>query len=126
MPRASKEELPVERIDAYEGRMTEMGDYMVAFEHMPTGFPPRELFAGLPEDQCQCEHWGYVFKGAIMFTFTDGREETFRAGDAYYVPPGHLPTVLEDYEGVEFSPKAELDRTFEQIARNLEAMQHAG
>ena len=121
MPRASKQDLPVERIEAYEGRMTQMGDYNVAFESMPADFPPHQLFAGLPDDHCQCEHWGYILKGAIKFSHTDGREEVLRAGDAYYIPPGHLPTVLEDVELVEFSPKAEFDRTMAQIAKNLDA-----
>jgi hypothetical protein len=121
MPRASRQDLPVERIEAYEGRMTQMGDYNVAFERIPAGFPPHELFAGLPDDRCQCEHWGYVFRGAIKFAYADGREETFRAGDAYYVRPGHLPAALEDFEGLEFSPKAEFDRTIRQVAKNLEA-----
>ena len=125
MPHASKDDLPVERIEAYEGRMTQMGDYNLAFESMPADFPPHELFAGLPDDHCQCEHWGYVFKGAIKFTYVDGTEETFRAGDAYYVRPGHLPTVLEEYEGVEFSPKGEFDQTMGQVAKNLEQLQQA-
>lgn len=122
MPRASKDDLPVERIDAYEGRMTQMGDYNLAFESMPASFPPHELFAGLPGDRCQCEHWGYVFKGAIKFSYADGSEDVFRGGDAYYAPPGHLPTVLEDVEIVEFSPKAEFDRTIAQVSKNVEAM----
>jgi hypothetical protein len=126
MPRASKDDLPVERIQAYEGRMTQMGDYNLAFEKMPAQFPPHELFAGLADDHCECEHWGYVLKGAIKFAYVDGSEETFRAGDAYYAPPGHLPTVLEPYEGIEFSPKADHDRVMAQIEKNLEAMDAAG
>jgi hypothetical protein len=125
MPHASREELPVEHIDAYEGRMTQMGDYNLAFEKMPADFPPHELFRGLPDDHCPCEHWGYVFKGAIKFSYTDGSEEVFRAGDAYYAKPGHLPTVLEDVELVEFSPKARFDELMTQIERNLEAAEAA-
>jgi hypothetical protein len=33
--------------------------------------------------------------------------------------------VLEEYEGVEFSPKPEFDRTMEQIGKNLEEMARA-
>jgi hypothetical protein len=123
MPRASRDDLPIERIEAYEGRMTQMGDFNLAFETMPADFPPHELFAGLPDDHCQCEHWGYVFNGAIRFSYVDGSAEVFRAGDAYYVRPGHLPTVLEAAELIEFSPKAEFDRTMSQITKNLEEMQ---
>lgn len=120
MPRASRQDLAVDRIEAREGRMTQMGDYNVSFETIPAGYPPHGLFAGLPDDRCQCDHWGYVFRGAIKFAYADGHEEIFRAGDAYYVRPGHLPTVLEDLEAVEFSPKAEFDRTITQLAKNLE------
>jgi hypothetical protein len=126
MPGASRDDLPVERIEAYEGRMTQIGDYNLAFESMPANFPPHKLFAGLPDDNCPCEHWGYVLKGAIRFSYADGSdEEVFRAGDAYYVPPGHLPTVLEDVEVVEFSPKADFERVLRQVAKNAEAMQGA-
>ena len=44
---------------------------------------PTPLFQGLPDDRCQCPHWGYVIKGKITFRFAD-REETYEAGDAYY------------------------------------------
>jgi hypothetical protein len=126
MPRANKDELPVEQIDAYEGRVAQMDGYTVAFEKMPVDFPPHELFGGLPDDRCQCEHWGYVFKGAIKFEWADGTEEVYRAGDAYFAPPGHLPTVLEDFEGVEFSPKEKLAQTLGQIEKNLQAADQGG
>lgn len=125
MPRANPDELPVEQIEAYEGRITQLGPYNLAFEKMPAGFPPHEVFRGLPDDHCPCAHWGYVRRGAIKFTYLDGTEEVFREGDAYYAPPGHLPTVLEDVEVVEFSPKAEFDQLMGQIERNLAAMQSA-
>ena len=34
---------------------------------------------GLPDDQCQCPHWGYVISGTMTFRFVD-REEVFEAG----------------------------------------------
>jgi len=122
---AARDDLPAERLGAYEGRMTQMGDFNVAFESVPAGFPPdpRAAFRGLPDDACQCEHWGYVFKGRFRMEMTDGREIVVEAGEAYYIPPGHRFQALEDAELVEFSPKAEFDRTLEQVGRNLEAMQ---
>ena len=44
------------------------------------------LLKGLPDDQCQCPHWGYVIKGKMTFRFGD-REEVFQAGDAFYAHP---------------------------------------
>ena len=79
------------------------------------------LFAGLPDDRCQCPHMGYVVKGKVKFTFSDGREEVYEAGDAYYAPPGHLPYLYAGSEVVEFSPSAELQETMEVVERNMEA-----
>ena len=46
------------------------------------------VLKGLPDDRCQCPHWGYVLKGRMVVTYGD-REEIVNAGDAYYLPPGH-------------------------------------
>ena len=43
------------------------------------------------------------------FRFPD-REETYEAGDAYYVPPGHTPVHYTGAEIVEFSPTEILGR----------------
>lgn len=40
-----------------------------------------------------------------------------KAGDAYYMPPGHRFEALEDVEVVEFSPTAELQKTLEVVSR---------
>ena len=74
------------------------------------------VFAGLPDDRCQCEHWGYVLKGSVTFHTATG-EETFEAGDAYYVAPGHTPVLTRGTEVVEFSPTIELRRTLESSPR---------
>ena len=40
---------------------------------MPANFPPDESpFKGLPDDRCQCPHWGYVSKGSFTVTYLDG------------------------------------------------------
>ncbi|HXF58068.1 MAG TPA: hypothetical protein VNO34_10965 [Actinomycetota bacterium] len=48
---------------------------------------------GLPDDRCQCEHWGYVLEGKLIFYTAQGEEE-FVAGDAYQVGPGHTPEIF--------------------------------
>ena len=81
------------------------------------------LLKGLPDDQCQCPHWGYVLKGKMTFRFGD-REEVFEAGDAFYAPPGHIPVHNEPgTEIVQFSPAEELRATTEVIMKNMQAMQ---
>ena len=76
------------------------------------------LFAGLPDDRCQCPHLGYVIKGKVTFKFAD-REETYETGDAYYAPPGHTPVLYAGTEIVEFSPTEDLGKTMEVVMRNV-------
>ena len=79
------------------------------------------LLKGLPDDLCQCPHWGYVFKGRLTVTYKD-REEVYEAGDAFYMPPGHAPAAVAGSEFVQFSPTPELDITVAAIRRNVQAM----
>jgi len=44
------------------------------------------------------------------------------AGEAYCSPLAHRFEALKDVELVEFSPKEELDETFEVVGKNIEAM----
>ena len=59
--------------------------------------------------------------GKVKFTFTDGTEEVYEAGEAYYAPPGHLPTLYAGSEVVEFSPTADLQQTMAVVEKNMEA-----
>lgn len=119
----SRDDLPAERMGEWEGRTAQLGDYTVTFERIPAGFPPGgdEAFRGLPDDACQCPHWGYLFRGAFKLTYSDGREEIVRAGRAYYAQPGHRFAALEDCETVEFSPTRELAEVQEVVGANVEA-----
>ena len=104
-------------------RETEWGDMNVALESFPAGLETAPIFVGLPDDRCQCPHWGYVVKGRMTMRFGD-REEIFEAGDAFYSPPGHVPVSHEPgTEIVQFSPSEELRLTAAAIARNMEALQ---
>lgn len=122
MPRASKatasESLQVE---GYEGHFERFdGGYTVGFETYTEDADLAPFFRGLPDDRCQCPHWGYVLKGKVTFRFAD-REETYEAGDAYYAPPGHTPVLFRGTEIVEFSDTRELDRTVAVVTKNMES-----
>ena len=119
---ASKEQIPAQKMGDYEGRMQQFGDYYVNFESIPAGLGGPEIFKGLPDDACQAAHWGYVFKGKIRYSYTDGHEDILSAGEAYYVRPGHVFEALEDTETVEFSLKEEFDKTLEVAGKNLADM----
>ena len=85
--------------------------------------PP--MFKGLPDDRCQCPHWGYLIKGRVRIKYRD-HEEVINAGEVYYLPPGHTPVAEEDSEMVEFSPKSEYRKTMEVAIRNMKALNKAG
>ena len=56
----------------------------------------------------------------ITFRFADG-EETYVAGDAYYVPPGHTPLHYAGAEVVEFSPTDELGEMIGVVMKNVQS-----
>lgn len=123
--RQLKEELPVAMQEGSAfSRDAEWGEMNVAYESFPAGMDTTPLFKGLPDDRCQCPHWGYLFKGKVRVKYAD-REETIKAGDLYYMPPGHLPVIEEDCELVEFSPKGEYQKTLAVLERNMQAMKES-
>jgi hypothetical protein len=122
MPKASKATASEHiELEGYEGHFEHLdGGYTVGFERYTADADMTPLFAGLPDDRCQCAHWGYVVRGRVSFKFGD-HEETFETGDAYYAPPGHTPVLFAGSEIVEFSPTEELGRTMEVVTRNMAA-----
>jgi hypothetical protein len=122
MPKASKSSASeTVELEGYEGHIEHFaGGYTVAFERYSEDADLAPFFAGLPNDQCQAAHWGYVIQGKVTFVSADG-EETFVAGDAYYVAPGHTPKLFAGTEVVEFSPTRELQDTLEVVEQNMQA-----
>lgn len=82
------------------------GGMSLAFVTIPGGTDLRPAFKGLPEDLCQCPHWGYVLSGRLKLTTPDGAV-VYEAGQAFYLAPGHAPEALEDCEFLDFSPTDE-------------------
>jgi len=95
------------------------GGYSVCFESHTADAKLGALFRGLPDDRCPLPRWGYVIKGKVGFVFPN-RKETFQAGDAYYVPPGHVPVHYAGAEIVEFSPTDVLEKTIKVVMSNLQ------
>jgi hypothetical protein len=122
MPKISKQDASsTETAPGYEGHFEDLGGYTVAFENYTEDADLAPLFVGLPEDRCQCPHWGVVLQGRVTYHYED-HSETIEAGQAYFAPAGHTPELYADTEVVEFSPTAELERTLEVVLRNAEAM----
>jgi mannose-6-phosphate isomerase-like protein (cupin superfamily) len=77
------------------------------------------LLNGLPNDSCQCPHWGYVLKGRLTFRYGD-KTEVFEPGDAFYTPPGHVPRADAGSEFIQFSPAHDLQVTMQQVMKNAQ------
>ena len=124
MPKASRESstkggdfgIVLDRAEDMDGYTTNFVTFRQDIDHSP-------LLKGLPDDRCQCPHWGYVFNGRVTFDFGD-HQEVYEAGDAFYAPPGHIPIQTEPgTEYVQFSPTEELRVTEAAIMQNMQAMQ---
>ena len=122
MPRTSRDSAPEKvALEGVEVRLEHLdGGYSVCFESHDADADLSGLFRGLPDDRCQLPRWGYVLEGKVTFRFED-RAETFRAGDAYYVPPGHTPVHHAGAEIVEFSPTDVLGETMGVVMENVRA-----
>lgn len=122
MPKASKASASDSMVmEGYEGHFEDLGQgTTVGFETYTANADAAPLFAGLPDDRCQCEHWGYVIGGKVTFHFA-AHDETFVTGDAYHVQAGHTPELFAGTEIVEFSPTEELGRTVAVVMANLQA-----
>jgi hypothetical protein len=113
----------VQAMDGFEGRYDDLGGYVAGFERYDTDADLAPLFAGLPDDACQCPHWGVVLRGRLTYHYTDGTVDEITAGEAYYARPGHTPEIHAGTEIVEFSPADDLAKTIEVVTRNLEGAQ---
>jgi len=115
--RAPRNELP--EVLGAAVRATDWGDLRAIAFALPAGTDLGPLLKGLPDDRCSCPHWGYVIRGRMRVSYAEG-QEILRAGDLYYLPPGHTGVVDEDLECIEFSPPAAHKQVLEVVKRNAE------
>ena len=121
MPSATRDQLDVAvSMDGYEARMVQWGDTTVIFDEATAAADPAPLFEGLPDNRCQCEHFGYVLEGELVIRYADS-EEVIAAGAAYYLPPGHLPLIRSNARTLEFTKTADLNKTMETVNKNVAA-----
>lgn len=83
--------------DGVEFRKRPAGEMSVSFVRLPKGANLSPMLKGLPDDLCQCPHWGYLIKGRVRMHTKDG-DQDYEAGRAFYWAPGHAPEALEDSE----------------------------
>ena len=105
-------------------RSSELDGYTVNFVTITKSHDLRPMLAALPGGNCSCPHWGYVVKGRMIVRYPD-REETIEAGDAFYMPPGHVPSAETGSEFVIISPAEEMAATDAAIAASMQAQGQA-
>ena len=125
MPKVSRESAAqVDDHGPVEDRHEDVDGYTIQFVSFRADIDATPLVKGLPGDACPCPHWGYVVKGRVTYRFAD-HDEVFEAGDAFYLPPGHIPLADAGSEILQFSPAEQLHVVAETMTRNAMQMQQA-
>jgi hypothetical protein len=122
MPKVSKDSAAhAEMHGPVEVHHEDVHGYSIDFVSFGQDVDATPLMKGLPDDRCPCPHWGYVLKGRLTFRFAD-HDEVVEAGDAFYLPPGHIPSAEAGSEYVQFSPSEELRVVADAMNANMQAM----
>ena len=109
---------------AFTEHSGELEGYSVSFVALREDMDLTPLLKGLPDDRCQCAHWGFQYAGTQTYTYAD-REFVVQPGEAFYAAPGHTARASAGAEFLVFSPTEELRVTEEAMARNMQALQQA-
>jgi hypothetical protein len=107
-----------------EVREADLDGYSVTFLHIKAPVDMTQMLTGLPGDRCPCPHWGIVTDGAMTVRYAD-HEESVRAGDVFYMVPGHVPVYDVGTRLIFFSPTEDMQRVNEVIEANARALQGA-
>jgi hypothetical protein len=113
--RISKDDIPakinvpgaVARVARNFGDATGFGDMGGEYFSLAAGTDIAPLLKGLEDDACHAPHWGYMIRGELVVTYTDGQVDSCKEGDLFYWPPGHSVRVINDSDVVLFSPQSE-------------------
>ncbi len=75
MPKVSRESAAnVADMGLAEDRGEELDGYAVTFVTIRQDADLAPMLKGLPDDRCQCPHWGYVFSGTLTWRYADHEE----------------------------------------------------
>jgi hypothetical protein len=125
MPKASQESITgVRDFGVVEDRAGDLGGYTVNFVSIRQDHDLAFPLSGLPGGRCPCPHWGYIVRGRVTVRYAD-HEEVYEAGDAFYMPPGHIPAAVVGTEIIQFSPSDQLQEVEAAMARQMQQMQGA-
>ncbi len=95
------------------------GGMTIAINELPAGTDFSPLLKGLKNNSCQVPHWGYILKGSLKLKYDDGKEVVLKAGDVFYMAPGHTASVAEDLKLLDFSPEKEMKELISHIEKKI-------
>ncbi|MFC5971115.1 hypothetical protein ACFPYI_07195 [Halomarina salina] len=108
------------RMDEGIWREAYWGDMRVGYETYLQDYEDAPLLKGLPNDRCQCPHWGYMLSGRMTVRYDD-HDEVVEAGTVYYMAPDHTIAVDAGTVLVEFSPLDEWEALMAVAEENIAA-----
>ena len=121
MPKISKETVAnVQDFGAAIDRTEDLEGFSFSFVTIKVTHDLAPILAQLPSGDCQCPHWGYVFKGRMIVRYGD-HEEVCGPGDAFYMPPGHAPEAEAGTEILMISPTPEFEELQASIMKAMQA-----
>src|ERR1700674_187654 len=88
MPKVSRDS--AEHVDDHgvvEDRHEDIDGYTVSFVTFRQDIDATPLLKGLPDDRCQCPHWGYVANGKLTFRYANREEVLDTVSRDYPTPP---------------------------------------
>jgi hypothetical protein len=124
MAMLTPDSLELQDFGQVEVREAELDGYSVSVLHIKQPVDMAFMLRGLPDDLCGCPHWGIVTEGRMTVRYPD-HEEVVRAGDVFYMAPGHIPDYDVGTRLIFFSPTEEMKQVDEVIMKNVRALQGA-
>lgn len=106
-------------------RSTDVDGYTIEFVTIKQDHSLAPMLATLPGGHCSCPHWGYLLSGTMTIHYGD-HDEVLEAGDAFYMPPGHVPEATAGTEFVLFSPADLLAATNDAVMKGMQSANSAG
>lgn len=100
------------------------GGMTIAINELPAGTDFSPLLEGLKNNSCQVPHWGYILKGSLKLKYDDGKEVVLKAGDVFYMAPGHKASVVEDLKLIDFSPEKEMKELIRHVEKKIADSKH--
>jgi len=103
-----------------EIRRKDAGGLALCLIRLQAGLRTDPLFAGLPEDRCQCAHWGYIISGTMRVHGADGARD-YAPGEVYFWEPGHNLEAVADAEYLEITRSEHYDELMAHCKRVMAA-----